>query len=163
MISFIAMGSNIEDREQYLTKAIEEIGKRHKVLLSSSIYETEPVGYADQSWFLNAVIQVETEFSPEKLLEDVLAIEEKLKRVRVIKNGPRTMDLDILFYQDQVINTDNLIIPHPRLHERAFVLVPLNEIAPDFMHPILKKSVASILKDTPEQEEVLLYKKEWIQ
>jgi 2-amino-4-hydroxy-6-hydroxymethyldihydropteridine diphosphokinase len=84
-----------------------------------------------------------------------------LNRVRTIQNGPRTVDLDILFYEDKIVQEENLQIPHPRLHERAFVLIPLKEIASDFMHPILKKDVSAMLEDLPKQEEVLLYKKEW--
>jgi 2-amino-4-hydroxy-6-hydroxymethyldihydropteridine diphosphokinase len=161
MISYIAIGSNIEDREDYLKKVVGELKKQSKVLICSSLYETEPVGYADQSWFLNGVVKVETHLTPSTLLEFVLAIEEMLNRVRTIQNGPRTVDLDILFYEDKIVQEENLQIPHPRLHERAFVLIPLKEIASDFMHPILKKDVSAMLEDLPKQEEVLLYKKEW--
>ncbi len=161
MISYIAIGSNIEDREDYLKKIVGELKKQSKVLICSSLYETEPVGYADQNWFLNGVVKVETHLTPSTLLEFVLAIEKMLNRVRTIQNGPRTVDLDILFYEDKIVQEENLQIPHPRLHERAFVLIPLKEIASDFMHPILKKDVSTMLEDLPKQEEVLLYKKEW--
>ena len=161
MISYIAIGSNIEDREDYLKKIVGELKKQSKVLICSSLYETEPVGYADQNWFLNGVVKVETHLTPSTLLEFVLAIEKMLNRVRTIQNGPRTVDLDILFYEDKIVQEENLQIPHPRLHERAFVLIPLKEIASDFMHPILKKDVSAMLEDLPKQEEVLLYKKEW--
>ena len=162
MISYIALGSNIENRENYLTEAIRELKKQSKVLLSSSLYETEPVGYADQGWFLNAVVKIDTQLTPSALLEFVLGIEKKLNRVRTIQNGPRTIDLDILFYEDKIVQEDNLQIPHPRLHERAFVLVPLREIASDFMHPILKKDMSTMFQNLPKQEEVRLFKKEWL-
>ena len=162
MISYIAIGSNIEDREDYLKKAVGELKKQSKVLICSSLYETEPVGYADQGWFLNGVVKIDTRLIPNKLLEFILASEKKLNRVRTIPSGPRTVDLDILFYENQIVQEENFQIPHPRLHERAFVLVPLNEIASDFVHPILKKDVSAMLKDLPKQEEVLLYKKEWL-
>ena len=162
MISYIALGSNIEDREKYLKKAVRELKKQSKILLHSSLYETEPVGYAAQGLFLNGVIKIDTQLTTSKLLEFVLAIEKMLNRVRTIPNGPRTVDLDILFYEDQIVQEENLQIPHPRLHERAFVLVPLNEIASDFVHPILKKDVGCMLKELSKQEEVLLYKKEWL-
>jgi len=162
MISYIAIGSNIEDREDYLKKAVGELKKQSKVLICSSLYETEPVGYADQGWFLNGVVKIDTRLIPNKLLEFILASEKKLNRVRTLPRGPRTVDLDILFYENQIVQEENFQIPHPRLHERAFVLVPLNEIASDFVHPILKKDVSAMLKDLPKQEEVLLYKKEWL-
>ena len=94
----------------------------------------------------------------QELLSFVLEIEQKLKRVRTIENGPRTIDLDILFYEDEILAKENLVVPHPRLHERAFVLVPLCEIA----HPVVKKSVSNILEDLPQKEEVRLYKKDWL-
>lgn len=162
MISYIALGSNIDNREDYLTEAIDKLKKQSKVLLCSSLYETEPVGYVDQDWFLNAVVKIDTQLTCNELLEFVLGIEKELNRVRTIQNGPRTIDLDILFYEDKIVQEDNLQIPHPRLHERAFVLVPLHEISSNFIHPILKKDVSAMLKDLPKQEEVFLFKKEWL-
>ncbi|MDA1337227.1 MAG: 2-amino-4-hydroxy-6-hydroxymethyldihydropteridine diphosphokinase [bacterium] len=162
MVSYIALGSNIKDRERYLKEAARELEKQSKVLAFSSLYETEPVGYANQDWFLNAVVQIETKLTLQELLSFVLEIEQKLKRVRTIENGPRTIDLDILFYEDEILAKENLVVPHPRLHERAFVLVPLCEIAPQLTHPVVKKSVSNILEDLPQKEEVRLYKKDWL-
>lgn len=162
MIAYIALGANIGDREEYLRKAVQEIQKKGKVLSYSSLYETEPVGYANQGWFLNAAVGIEISLAPEELLFFLLSIERELGRIRTHRNGPRTVDLDILFFGTQVIETKNLEVPHPRLHERAFVLVPLREIAPHVIHPKTQKTVQEILLELPEQEEVRLYKKEWL-
>ncbi len=110
----------------------------------SSILETEPMGYVNQPKFLNMVIEFETELSPEELLHFCHEIEYQLKRVRTIPNGPRTIDLDILLYGNEVIKTAELIIPHPRLHLREFTLNPLVEIAPNLRHPLLKKSMTQL-------------------
>ena len=112
----------------------------------SNIYETSPVGYISQPNFYNLVVEIETVYSPERLFKELMKIEKKLKRLRIKKNGPRTIDLDVLFYNNRIIKSKELIIPHPRLHKRAFVLVPLNEIAPNFVHQILKKSVSQLLE-----------------
>lgn len=141
---FIGIGSNIGDREENIRKAISLIKEKCKILKMSPLYETEPVGYRKQGWFLNCAVKVKTDLKPQKLLEFLQSIEKRLGRVRTIKNGPRTIDLDILFYGKKIINEDNLIVPHPRLHERLFVLEPLNDICPDFVHPILKKSIKGL-------------------
>ncbi|MDR3717183.1 MAG: 2-amino-4-hydroxy-6-hydroxymethyldihydropteridine diphosphokinase [Bryobacteraceae bacterium] len=108
-----------------------------KLLAVSSLYRTEPVGYLDQDWFLNAVARIETRLSPREFLTRLLAIERDLGRVRTVRNGPRTIDLDILLWGDLVLREDDLVIPHPRLQERLFVLEPLAEIAPGVCHPVL--------------------------
>lgn len=129
--AYIALGSNIEDRFTYLTNAINELNKHEKIKVVniSSIYETDPVGYTEQSPFLNMVVSVMTTLNPHDLLAECLHIEFVLGRKREIKWGPRTVDLDILLYNQENMETDTLIIPHPRMHERAFVLIPLLEIA----------------------------------
>jgi 2-amino-4-hydroxy-6-hydroxymethyldihydropteridine diphosphokinase len=129
--AFIALGSNIDDRFTYLTNAISELNKHEKIKVVnvSSIYETDPVGYTEQSPFLNMVVSVETTLNPHDLLEECLHIELVLGRKREIKWGPRTVDLDILLYNQENMETNTLIIPHPRMHERAFVLIPMLEIA----------------------------------
>lgn len=162
MIAYIALGSNLGDREKYLRKAVKEITKENEILAYSSLYETEPVGYENQGWFLNAVIKIETSFSAEQLLQSLLTIEKKLERTRIIKNGPRTIDLDMLFYDSEIIQVDDLEIPHPRLQDRSFVLIPLNEIAAQFIHPRLQKTVSNILSELQDQNEVHLYKKHWV-
>lgn len=134
---FIALGSNIGDREKNLIKAIEllENEPEIEIVKQSSFIDTQAVGPIEQESFLNAVIEIRTTLIPKELLTNCLAIEEKLGRTRAVRWGPRTIDLDILFYGDQTIEEPHLIIPHPELLKRAFVLEPLSEIAPDFVHP----------------------------
>ena len=143
---FIGIGSNLGDKEKNIKRAVNLLKDKCKILKISSFYETEPVGYKEQDWFLNCALKLETILKPKELLEFLQSIEKKLKRTRTIKNGPRTIDLDILFYDDKVIQQKNLIVPHPRLHKRLFVLEPLEEIAPDFVHPVLKKSIRKLFK-----------------
>lgn len=144
--AYIALGSNIEPRQELLQMAISRLKQHEKidVCKSSSIYETSPVGYVHQGDFLNMVLEVQTALDAENLLDVCQEIEQQLGRKRTIRNGPRTIDLDILLFNKENINTDRLIVPHPRMHERAFVLVPLNEIAPDMILPIMNQSVAQL-------------------
>ncbi|TBW68285.1 2-amino-4-hydroxy-6-hydroxymethyldihydropteridine diphosphokinase, partial [Staphylococcus capitis] len=138
---------NIGDRKQQLLKAIDLIGniKGIKVTKQSSIYETAPIGYTDQPNFLNLCLEIETELSPQQLLKHCLDIEQQLHRVREIRWGPRTLDIDILLYSDNIIETDNLSIPHPRMQERAFVLIPLNDIASDKKDPRLNQKIHDLV------------------
>jgi 2-amino-4-hydroxy-6-hydroxymethyldihydropteridine diphosphokinase len=135
--AFIGLGSNLGDREAYLEAARRMLSDSQEILLSdaSSLYETEPVGYTDQGWFLNQVVEVATGLDPWQLLLTLQGIERDLGRQRLIRWGPRVVDLDILLYGDTVLNSPELIVPHPRLYERSFVLSPLAEIAPDHVHP----------------------------
>lgn len=137
--AFISLGTNIGDRLRYLNLAIEELEKHEliKVVNNSSIYETDPVGYVNQDAFLNMVILVLTELNPHALLAECMRIELELGRKREIRWGPRTIDLDILLYNQENIEAEDLIIPHPRMKERAFVLVPLLEIGSDLLDPSL--------------------------
>ena len=143
----MVQGSNIGDRKQQLLKAIDLIGniKGIKVTKQSSIYETAPIGYTDQPNFLNLCLEIETELSPQQLLKHCLDIEQQLHRVREIRWGPRTLDIDILLYSDNIIETDNLSIPHPRMQERAFVLIPLNDIASDKKDPRLNQKIHDLV------------------
>ena len=146
---FIALGSNIGDRELNLLRGVAEVGKipGSRVTSLSGFYDTEAVGEATQPDFLNAVLQLETPLSPRQLLAELQRIEtEVFRRVRAVPRGPRNIDLDILFYGNLTITEDDLIIPHPRLHERRFVLQPLAEIAPDFIHPLLHMTVIDLLR-----------------
>lgn len=133
-IVYIALGSNLGDRAGNITKAIGLLREKGSTLLkSSTMIETEPVGGPPQDKFLNAVIKIKTDCSPDELLSRCLSIEQKLGRVRTIPNGPRTVDLDILLYDDLTVNTPQLTIPHPRMWERDFVLEPLKEIDPQVL------------------------------
>ena len=145
VIVYLALGSNI-DKEKNLKRCIDILQKKFKVLKVSSVYVTSPVGYKSQPNFYNRAIEIETDLPPKKLFGKLMKIEKQLKRVRKKKNHPRTIDIDILFYGDKILKLKNLIIPHPRLHKRSFVLVPLNEIAPKFKHPVLKKTISELLK-----------------
>ncbi|ADQ03757.1 2-amino-4-hydroxy-6-hydroxymethyldihydropteridine pyrophosphokinase [Caldicellulosiruptor owensensis OL] len=140
-IVFLGLGSNLGDRDENIKKAIEHLKDKVRIEKLSSIIETEPYGFVDQPKFLNCVLKGTTLLSPFELLEFVLEIENKMGRKRLFKWGPRNIDIDILFYDDWVIDTEKLKIPHPELHKRLFVLEPLCEIEKDFVHPVLKKNV----------------------
>lgn len=148
----LSLGSNIGERSENLSKAREEIAKNDiKVSKFSGVYDTEPSGFADQDYFLNQVLLVETDMGPEDLLKSCLAIENKLGRKRGIKNGPRVIDIDLLFYKDELISTESLMIPHPRIQERKFVLQPLNELIPDQEHPIFGSTITELLDECEDE------------
>jgi 2-amino-4-hydroxy-6-hydroxymethyldihydropteridine diphosphokinase len=153
-IAAIALGANLGDRLETLKAAIARISDLGTMLKVSSVYETDPVGYLDQPAFYNAVLLMETNLSPETIMQNLLAIEANLGRVRTFANAPRAIDLDLLLYGNDIRETPALTLPHPRMHERAFVLVPLAEIAPHMIHPRLRKSVAELLELLPEAEGV---------
>ena len=157
MFVYIGIGSNQGDSLENCRLAIEGIvaDGRNRLIQCSSFYRTEPVGKKDQDWFVNGVVFVETSLGPEDLLEFLLSLEKKMGRIRGEQWGPRVIDLDILFYGEEVIEEEGLQIPHPRLHERRFVLIPLTEISPDLKHPRLGKTVSQILSELEGEEKVL--------
>lgn len=155
---FLSLGSNLGDRGQNLQEALVALEKWGiKIIRTSSIYETEPIGNHDQPMFLNMVVQIETEKSPQDLLMIIHSIERANGRVRTSEQwGPRTLDIDLLLYGDEMLEQPDLKIPHPHLQERKFVLVPLNEIAPDFVHPVLKKTVRQLLESCDDTSRINL-------
>jgi len=151
--AYIALGANLPSQagtpRQTLDAAVARLGELGTLVAHSSYYATDPVGYADQPTFLNAAAALQTDLEPEALLERLLAIERSFGRDRShgILNGPRTLDLDLLLYGDRILTTPALQLPHPRMAERAFVLIPLAEIAPDLIHPLLQKSMKQLLQE----------------
>ena len=150
-ITYIALGTNMGERLENLRTAIKAFAPEITVTAESHIYETPPWGYEDQPAFLNMVVKAETSLGPESLLKNLKQLEVELGREQNFHWGPRLIDLDILFYDNMVIDTPPLVIPHPRLHERAFVLVPLADVAPDLIHPIFQKSVSQLLAEVDRQ------------
>ncbi|OFI05860.1 bifunctional folate synthesis protein [Clostridium acetireducens DSM 10703] len=141
--AYIGIGSNMGDKKKNLNEAIEILNDNEfiKVTKISKFYTTKPVGYLEQDDFLNGALEIETLMEPEELVDFLLNVEKKLKRERIIKWGPRTIDLDVLLYDDMVSSNEKIILPHPRMHERMFVLEPLNDIAPYLIHPLLNKRI----------------------
>ena len=154
---YIGLGSNLGDRKVNLIGAIELISRRIGIILKqSSVYETKAWGITTQPNFLNQVILVSTKLSAQECLNNLAQIEQELGRVRTEKWGPRSIDLDLLYYDQEIIETLNLIVPHPGIADRKFVLIPLAEIAPDFVHPLLLKSNKQLLNECHDQLEVKL-------
>lgn len=147
MRAFIALGSNLDDPAAHVREGIADLGRlpETRVTRASALYGSAPVGYRDQPDFINAVAEIETRLEPRPLLEALFQIEKRHGRTRGVRNGPRTLDLDIAVYGDRVVREPGLIVPHPRLHERAFVIIPLAEVAPQLIIPGLG-SVSRLLE-----------------
>ncbi len=160
-IAYLCLGSNSGNRLQFIEQAISllNLAENIKIIRSTALYETEPWGVKNQNWFLNIIVEIKTDLSPQDLLLKCMSIEKTLGRNRDKEQrwGERTIDIDIILYNKDVVNTDMLTIPHPRMHQRAFVLVPLLELIPDFIHPVLNKTISDLYDELDNVEEVYLY------
>lgn len=155
---YLSLGSNEGNRLQWLSKAIQLLNERcGDVVQQSPIYETAAWGITDQPAFLNMVVHLQTPHTAEQVLKGILDIETELGRQRSIKWGPRTLDIDILFFNDEVIDIEQLKVPHPYMQERRFTLAPFAAIAPDLVHPVLKKTISQLLEECPDKLEVTIY------
>lgn len=155
-IAFIGIGSNLGDKIAHCEKAIIEILNidRHRLIARSSLYRTKPVGYTAQQWFINGVVKIETDLEPLDLHRMLKDVELKMGRKETFPWGPRIIDLDLLFYDTLRMETEELRLPHPRVHQRQFVLIPLSEIDPNFIHPVFKKTAPELLKEIKEDQGV---------
>ena len=151
---YLSLGSNVGDRENHLRDAIRRLEALGRVVAVSSFYETEPMEFTDQAWFLNCAVALETPKTPEELLMALLSIEKEMGRRRTRNKGPRAIDIDILLVGETVIDSPALTVPHPAMQQRRFVLEPLEEIAPETRHPLLKKSVRVLLAALPAGQAV---------
>ena len=160
-VAYLSLGSNLGDRVGYIQQATSLLKScaEINIVATSSFYETEPWHMDSEKWFVNAVIQISTTFTPEELLNECQRIENQLGRKRIASRNyiDRTLDIDILFYDDLIINTERLTIPHKNFCKRAFVLVPMLEIAQDFIHPVYKKTVMELYEELENPEMVVLY------
>jgi 2-amino-4-hydroxy-6-hydroxymethyldihydropteridine diphosphokinase len=153
-LAYLSIGSNVGDREAYLRDAQVRLEAIGRVVAVSSFYETEPVEFTQQPWFLNCALALETGKTPRELMAAILGIEEEMGRWRVQKKGPRSIDIDILLFGNTIIDSNELTIPHAAMHQRRFVLEPLAEIAPEAFHPLLKKTIRELRHALPEGQAV---------
>jgi 2-amino-4-hydroxy-6-hydroxymethyldihydropteridine diphosphokinase len=152
---YLSLGSNLGDRAAQIEHALARLGEEGvRIVKRSSFYETEPVEFLDQGWFLNIAVEAETELTPSELLRVILQVEQELGRKRIVRSGPRTIDIDILFFDANILHEAELEIPHPRMTERRFVLVPMAEIAPEFQHPALHSTMAELLAAAKDRSQV---------
>ena len=157
---YLSLGSNVGDREAQLQEARARLATIGRVVATSSFYETEPVEFTQQPWFLNYALALETGKTPQQLMAAILRIEEEMGRQRVQKKGPRSIDIDILLFGDIILDSKELTIPHPAMHQRHFVLEPLAEIAPEVIYPVLKKTIRELLDALPPGQAVRKLKPE---
>jgi 2-amino-4-hydroxy-6-hydroxymethyldihydropteridine diphosphokinase len=158
-LAYLSLGSNVGDREARLRDAIAWLETKGRIVAVSSFYETAPVEFTDQAWFLNCAVALETAETPERLIAAILGFEQQMGRKRLPRKGPRTIDIDILLFADaitgdKILDSPALTVPHPAMHERRFVLEPLAEIAPEVRHPVLKKTIRELLNTLPTGQAV---------
>lgn len=164
MKAFIGIGSNLGEKEKNIRRAVDEIAVMPftKLITVSSLYDSEPVGEVEQGNFVNAVALVETDLPARRLLWNLMLIEQRMGRVRTVRWGPRTIDLDIVLYGKNIVEEDGLVIPHPEMEKRAFVLIPLLEIEPDLVHPRTKEPVRKLLKKVKSHSSVKRKGRFWL-
>ncbi|MGB2602879.1 MAG: 2-amino-4-hydroxy-6-hydroxymethyldihydropteridine diphosphokinase [Candidatus Sulfotelmatobacter sp.] len=157
---YLSLGSNVGDREAQLRDAQARLGVLGRIVAVSSVYETEPVEFTEQPWFLNCAIALETSLAPQQLMSAILSAEQQMGRVRGQSKGPRSIDIDILLFGNEIIESPDLTIPHPAMYQRRFVLEPMAEIAPEVVHPILEKTIRELLDSLPPGQGVRKLKHE---
>jgi 2-amino-4-hydroxy-6-hydroxymethyldihydropteridine diphosphokinase len=153
-LAYLSLGSNVGDRVAHLRDAIARLESIGRVVSVSSFYETEPVEVTDQPWFLNCAVGLETALTAEQLMAELLQIEQEMGRRRIQKKGPRTIDIDILLFDDLILDSPDVTIPHPAMQKRRFVLEPLAEIAAEARHPGIKKTIRELLEELPAGQSV---------
>ena len=158
-LAYLSLGSNMGDRETHLHEAIARLQSEGRVVSVSSFYETEPVEFTEQAWFLNCALTLETTRTPQQVMSAILTIEQEMGRQRIQKKGPRMIDIDILLFSDQIIDSPDLTVPHPAMQNRRFVLEPLAEIAQGVRHPVLKKTIRESLDALPAGQTVRKHQK----
>jgi 2-amino-4-hydroxy-6-hydroxymethyldihydropteridine diphosphokinase len=151
---YLSLGSNMGDCEMHFHEAVARLQKEGRVVSVSPFYETEPVEFTDQAWFLNCALALETTRTPQQVMSAILTIEQEMGRQRIQKKGPRIIDIDILLFSDKIIDSPDLTVPHPAMQNRRFVLEPLAEIAPEARHPVLKKTIRELLDALPAGQTV---------
>ena len=151
---YLSLGSNVGEREAQLRDAQIRLATTGRVSAVSPVYETEPVEFTAQPWFLNRALAIQTDLTPQQLMAAILRIEEEMGRLRVQKKGPRSIDIDILLFDDLVVESEGLTIPHPAMHQRRFVLEPLADIAPQMLHPVFRKTIRELLDAIPAGQQV---------
>jgi len=157
--AYLGLGSNLGDKEMNLRRALQSLDQaKIQILEASPLYVTEPVEFKDQDWFLNQAVSIQTSLGPRDLLSYCLQIEQMMGRQRTAAKGPRNIDLDILLYGDLILQEKGLTIPHPMLHTRRFVLVPLATLGPDIIHPVLRQPISTLLDRCPDPSQVVLFK-----